>query len=226
MKCRFCHASSSEIFGSTPTPQSEAAPFRPNSPYACAKLMSYLSTVNYREAYGIFASNAIMFNHESPRRGEIFVSKKITNAVARIKAYEDKYLILGGLKPERDWGYAPEYVELMWKMLNGHLPGDYAVGSGVTHTVGEFVKEAFTYTGLDWNDHVRIDPLYFRSTDSPVLKADSRKAVTDFGWEPRISFGDLVRIMVDADIRALGPPPGEGDRLLSEKFPRCWWKKE
>jgi GDPmannose 4,6-dehydratase len=227
VKCRFCHTSSSEIFGSTPSPQSEASPFRPHNPYACAKLMSHLSAVNYREAYGIFASNAILFNHESPRRGEIFVSRKITSAVARIKACDDKYLILGDLKPERDWGYAPEYVEMMWKMLENDAPSDYVFGTGVTHKVGDFVEEAFAYAGLDWKDHVRIDPRYFRAPESPVLKADSSRAERDLGWRPRISFSELVRIMVDADIRALGlTPPGEGDRILSEKFPGCWWKKE
>lgn len=227
IKCRFCHASSSEIFGSTPAPQRESSPFRPHSPYACAKLMSHLSAVNYKEAYGIFAANGILFNHESPRRGEIFVSRKITSAVARIKACEERYLILGDLKPERDWGYAPEYIEMLWKMLDNDSPCDYVIGTGESHPVGEFVEEAFAYAGLDWNEHVRIDPRYFRTPEAPVLKADPSRAKMELGWEPHIRFRELVRVMVDADMRALGlEPPGQGDRLLEETFPVSWWKKE
>jgi GDPmannose 4,6-dehydratase len=225
--CKFCQSSSCEIFGSTPPPQNELSPFRPHSPYACAKLMSHLSAVNYREAHGLFAASGIFFNHESPRKGEIFVSRKITSAVARIKACEEKHLIVGDLKPERDWGYAPEYMEMMWKIIDADTPCDYVIGTGEAHTVGEFVEEAFSYAGLDWGEHVKIDPRYFRPTDSRGLRADYTKAKNELGWEPRIRFRDLVRIMVDADMRALGlEPPGEGDRVLRERFPRIWWEIE
>jgi len=224
---KYCQASSCGIFGSTHPPQSESSPFRPHSPYACARLMSHLSAVNYREAHGLFASCAILFNHESPRRGEIFVSRKITSAVARIKASEDRYLIVGDLKSERDWGYAPEYVEVMTRMLAGESPGDYVIGTWESHSVREFVIEAFSYAGLDWEEHVKIDPRYFRSTDSRGLRADCGKVSKMLGWEPKIGFRDLVRIMVDADLRALGvEPPGEGDRTVREKFPAVWWKTE
>lgn len=225
--CKFCQSSSCEIFGSTRPPQNEVSPFRPHSPYACAKLMSHLSAVNYREAHGLFAASGILFNHESPRKGEIFVSRKITSAVARIKACEEKYLIVGDLKPERDWGYAPEYMEMIWKILDCDTPGDYVIGTGEAHTVGEFVEEAFSYAGLDWDEHVKIDPRYFRPTDSRGFRADFTKAKQELGWEPRIRFRELVRIMVDADMRALGlEPPGEGDRILRERFPRIWWETE
>ncbi len=225
--CKFCQSSSCEIFGSTRPPQNEVSPFRPHSPYACAKLMSHLSAVNYREAHGLFAASGILFNHESPRKGEIFVSRKITSAVARIKACEEKYLIVGDLKPERDWGYAPEYTEMIWKILDSDTPGDYVIGTGEAHTVGEFVEEAFSYAGLDWDEHVKIDPRYFRPTDSRGFRADYTKAKKELGWEPRIRFRELVRIMVDADMRALGlEPPGEGDRILRERFPQIWWKTE
>jgi GDPmannose 4,6-dehydratase len=227
VKCRFCQSSSGEIYGSTHPPQNESSPFRPHSPYACAKLMSHLSAVNYREAHGLFASSGILFNHESPRKGEIFVSRKITSAVARIRACEEKYLILGDLRPERDWGYAPEYMEMMWKILENGSPEDYVIGTGESHTVGEFVEEAFSYAGLDWEEHVKIDPRYFRPTDSRGFRADYAKAKNELGWEPRIRFGDLVRIMVDADMRALGlEPPGEGDRALRGRFPEVWWETE
>jgi GDPmannose 4,6-dehydratase len=225
--CKFCQSSSCEIFGSTHPPQNEVSPFRPHSPYACAKLMSHLSAVNYREAHGLFAVSGILFNHESPRKGEIFVSRKITSAVARIKACEEKYLIVGDLKPERDWGYAPEYMEMIWKILDSDTPGDYVIGTGEAHTVGEFVEEAFSYAGLDWDEHVKIDPRYFRPTDSRGFRADYTKAKNELGWEPRIRFRELVRIMVDADMRALGlEPPGEGDRILRERFPQIWWEAE
>lgn len=227
VRCRYCQASSCGIFGSTPPPQNENSPFRPHSPHACAALMSHLSAVNYREAHRLFASCAILFNHESPRRGEIFVSRKITSAVARIKSAGQRYLIVGDLKPEKDWGYAPEYVEVMSRMLEKETPGDYVIGTGETHSVRDFVEEAFAYAGLDWEEHVKIDPRYFRSTDSKGQRADSRKAGEELGWEPKIGFRDLVRIMVDADLRALGEePPGEGDRAVREKFPVTWWKTE
>ncbi len=225
--CKFCQSSSCEIFGSTHPPQNEVSPFRPHSPYACAKLMSHLSAVNYREAHGLFASSGILFNHESPRKGEIFVSRKITSAVARIKACEEKYLIVGDLKPERDWGYAPEYMEMIWKIMDSDTPRDYVIGTGEAHTVGEFVEEAFSYAGLDWGEHVKIDPRYFRPTDSRGFRADYTKAMNELGWEPRIRFRELVRIMVDADMRALGlEAPGEGDRILRERFPQIWWETE
>ena len=225
VRSKYCQASSCGIFGSTPPPQNEHSPFRPHSPHACANLMSHLSAVNYREAHGMFASCAILFNHESPRRGEIFVSRKVTSAVARIKSGGQKYLIVGDLKPEKDWGYAPEYMELMPRMLEKETPGDYVIGTGESHSVREFVEEAFSYAGLDWEEHVKIDPRYFRTSDSRGQRADCGKAMKELGWEPRIGFRDVVRIMVDADLRALGiEPPGEGERALREKFSEIWWK--
>ena len=227
VESRYCQASSCGMYGSTPPPQNEISPYRPHTPHECANLMSHLSAVNYREAYELYASCAILFNHESPRRGDIFVSRKITRSVARIKASEEQYLILGDLNPEMDWGYAPEYVEVMSRMLERDRPGDYVIGTGESHSVREFVEEAFSYAGLDWEEHVRIDPRYFRSLESNELRADSARAREKLGWEPKIGFRDLVRIMVDADLRAQGlEPPGDGDRALAEMFPERWWKTE
>ena len=182
-------------------------------------------TVNYRKAYDIFASNGILFNHESPRRGETFVSRKITRAIARIIAGKQKKLYLGNLKAKRDWGYAPEYVEIMWKMMQQSMPSDYVIGTGQTHSVEEFVNNAFSYTGLDHTKYVEIDQKYFRPTEVDELSADYSKASSELNWQPRIRFQEIVKIMVDADMRSLGLKPiGEGDKILQEKFPDKWWK--
>ena len=225
IKCKFYQASSSEMFGSTPPPQNENSPFQPRSPYACAKLMSYWTVVNYRDGYDIFAANGILFNHESPRRGEVFVTRKITRAIANIKAGKQDYLYLGNLEAKRDWGYAPEYVEAMWKMLQNDQALDLVIGTGETHSVKEFVEQAFNYVGLDWSDHVKIDPKYFRPTEVESLNADSQKAESVMDWKAKIMFDDLLRIMVDADMRSIGEePPGEGDKILKQKYPERWWK--
>ena len=215
---RFYQASSSEMFGNAPPPQGEATPFEPRSPYAAAKVYSYWMTVNYREGYRIHASNGILFNHESPRRGQTFVTRKITMALARILAGKQDHLYLGNLDAGRDWGFAPDYVEAMWKILQMETPGDYIIATGYTHTVREFLEEAFRYAGLDPDPHVRIDPRYFRPTEVDVLQGDAAKARRELGWEPRVTFGELVRIMVDADMERIGlNPPGEGKKILAEK---------
>jgi GDPmannose 4,6-dehydratase len=171
---------------------------------------------NYREGYGMFAANGILFNHESPRRGETFVTRKITRAIADILASKQRYLYLGNLDSSRDWGYAPEYVEAMWLMLQQDKPDDYVIGTGETHTVKEFLQEAFTYAGIDWHEHVRTDPRYFRPLEADLLVADASKAKQKLGWEPKIKFKDLVRIMVDLDMEARGlTPPGEGKKVLA-----------
>jgi len=224
IKCKFYQASSSELYGSSPPPQDENTPFKPRSPYACAKLLSYWSAVNYREGYNLFASNGILFNHESPRRGEIFVTRKITRGIANILKGNDKYLYLGNLEPTRDWGYAPEYVEAMHKILQYNKPGDFVIGTGETHSVKEFVEKAFSYVDLDWNDHVKIDPKYFRPTEVESLKSDPSKSKKVLKWSPVISFDDLVKIMMDADVRRVGlKPKGEGDKILKKKYPKRWW---
>ena len=198
---RFYQASSSEMFGMVrETPQTEKTPFYPRSPYGCAKLYAYWITVNYREAYNIFASNGILFNHESPRRGETFVTRKITRGVARIKAGLDQHLYLGNLEARRDWGYAPEYVEAMWLMLQQDHPDDYVIATGETHSVQEFVEEAFGYVGLNWKDHVKIDPHYYRPTEVDLLVGNASKARKLLGWQPKVKFKELARLMVDADI--------------------------
>jgi len=219
IKTRFYQASSSEMFGAAKPPQNEATPFYPRSPYGAAKVYSYWMAVNYREAYGVFASNGILFNHESPRRGETFVTRKITRAVARILAGQQKKLYLGNLMAHRDWGYAPEYVDCMWRILQHDAPDDYVVGTGESHTIEEFVTEAFGYVGLDWKQYFEHDPKYVRPTEVDFLLADSSKVRRDIGWEPRISFRELVLIMVDADLEALSlTPPGEGMRILNDRF--------
>jgi GDPmannose 4,6-dehydratase len=201
VKTRFYQASSSEMFGKVQeTPQTETTPFYPRSPYGCAKVYAYWLTVNYRESYGFFACNGILFNHESPRRGETFVTRKITRAVARIKVGLEKSLYLGNLDAQRDWGYAPEYVEAMWMMLQQDKPDDYVIATGVTHTVKEFVEEAFSYVGLHWKDYVKIDPHYFRPAEVDVLIGNADKAKKSLGWSPRTKFKELVRMMVDADL--------------------------
>jgi len=200
---RFYQASSSEMFGSAPAPQNEKTPFAPRSPHGAAKVYGYWVTRNYREGYRLFACNGILFNHESPRRGETFVTRKITKAVARIKLGLQDKLYLGNLAARRDWGYAPEYVEAIWMILQQDRPEDYAIGTGEAHSVKEFVQEAFSYLGLDWERYVDIDDKYFRPTDARLLRADASKARQALGWEPKVTFKQLVRIMVDADLAAL-----------------------
>jgi GDPmannose 4,6-dehydratase len=201
---RFYNAASSEMFGNTPeVPQRETTPFRPRSPYACAKVYSYWSTVNYREAFGLFACNGILFNHESPRRGETFVTRKITRAVARILAGLQDKLYLGNLDAKRDWGYAGDYVEAIWTMMQQPEPNDYVIATGETYSVREFAELAFSYVGLDWRKYVEIDPRYFRPTEIDILLGDGSKARTNLGWRPKKSFEELVNLMVDADIRLL-----------------------
>ena len=219
IKKRYYQASSSELFGASSPPQNESTPFQPQSPYACAKLYGYWMAVNYREGYDLFACNGILFNHESPRRGETFVTRKITRALARILGGKQDTLYLGNLAAKRDWGYAPEYVEAMWRMLQQDEADDLVIGTGETHSVQEFLEEAFAYVGRDWQEHVEIDQRYFRPTEVDVLLADASKAKRKLNWEPKVTFKDLVRIMVDADITAQGrTPPGEGRRILEERF--------
>ena len=212
-ECRLFQASSSEMFGDAPAPQNERTPFRPRSPYAAAKVYAYSMVKNYREAYGLFASNGIMFNHESPRRGETFVSRKIVRGLARIFAGQQEKLYMGNLAARRDWGYAPEYVEAMWRMLQQKQPADLVFGTGETRSVQEFIEEAFGYLSLDWRKHVEVDPRYFRPTEVEFLQADACEAKRQLGWDAQIHFRNLVRIMVDAELDSLGlPSPGEGQR--------------
>ena len=200
ISCRFYQASSSEMFGSAPPPQSEATPFQPRSPYACAKLMAYWMTRTCREAYGMFACNGILFNHESPRRGETFVTRKIARAAARIARGRQDRLYLGNLDAQRDWGYAPEYVEAMWRMLQSDQPNDYVIATGESHSVREFLDLAFGMLRLDWHAHVEIDPRYLRPAEVDCLRGDPSKAARLLGWRPRTKFADLVRIMVEAEL--------------------------
>jgi GDPmannose 4,6-dehydratase len=217
IKAKFYQASSSEMFGSAPPPQNENTPFHPRSPYAAAKVYAYWMTVNYREGYNLFACNGILFNHESPRRGQTFVTRKITRAIAEILADRQQYLYLGNLEAKRDWGYAPEYVEAMWLMLQQDKPDDFVIGTGECHSVKEFLEEAFKYAGLDWEKYVRIDPRYLRPTEAELLLADPAKARGRLGWKPKVSFKELVRIMVDADMEAIGlKAPGEGKMVLGK----------
>ena len=221
---KFYQASSSEMFGSSPPPQNEETPFRPRSPYACAKVYAYWMVKNYRDGYNIFACNGILFNHESPRRGETFVTRKITRGIAKILAKKEKYLYLGNLEAKRDWGYAPEYVEMMWHMLQNEHLEDFVIGTGEAHSVREFLEEAFSYAGLDMGEHVRIDQKYFRPTEVEELVADPTKAKKKLNCNPKIRFTDLVKIMVDADMRAAGlEPVGEGDEIIEKKFSNRWW---
>jgi GDPmannose 4,6-dehydratase len=202
LKARFYQASSSEMFGKVrEVPQRETTPFYPRSPYGVAKVYAYWLTVNYRESYGMFACNGILFNHESPRRGETFVTRKITRATARIKARLDEKIYLGNLEAKRDWGYAKEYVEAMWLILQQDEPDDYVVATGEAHSVRELVEEAFSHVGLDWRKHVEIDSKYYRPAEVESLVGDASKAKRKFGWEAKTRFKELVRLMVDADMR-------------------------
>lgn len=213
-KTRFYQASSSEMFGAAKAPQSERTAFHPQSPYACAKVYAYWMAKNYRDGYGLYACNGILFNHESPRRGETFVTRKITRGLANILAGRQKKIYLGNLNAKRDWGFAPEYVEMMWLMLQQPKPDDYVVGTGESHAVREFVKKAFAYVGLNWEKYVAIDKRYFRPNEVDCLCADISKAKKQLRWQPRVTFDQLVRIMVDYDLKSAGiEPPGEGIKI-------------
>lgn len=203
-KVKFYNAGSSEMFGTNPPPQNERTAFHPRSPYAIAKVFSFHTTVNYREAYGLFAVNGILFNHESERRGETFVTRKITRGIARIKAGLDKKIYLGNLDAKRDWGYAPEYIEAMYLMMQQKEPDDYVIATGESHSVREFLEEAFTYAGLgSYRKYVAIDPRYFRPSEVDVLTGDASKARKKLGWRPKVTFKELIKLMVDADLAML-----------------------
>jgi GDPmannose 4,6-dehydratase len=253
VKTKFYQASSSEMFGASPPPQNEKTPFYPRSPYAVAKVYAYFITINYREAYELFACNGILFNHESPRRGETFVTRKITRAIANILSGKQKVLYLGNLNAKRDWGYAPEYIRAMWLMLQQENPDDYVIGTGESHSVREFVERAFEYAGIEiewkgnganergivksveskWEDIIKpgdmiieVDPKYFRPTEVESLCADITKAKRKLGWEPIIKFSDLVKIMVDYDMLQNGlEPKGEGI-IASQKSGYGWTNHE
>lgn len=203
VRCRFYQASSSEMFGAAPPPQDESTPFHPRSPYGVAKVYGYWATKNYREAYGLFAVNGVLFNHESPRRGETFVTRKLTRAVARIKAGLDDHVYMGNLDAVRDWGYAPEYVEGMWRMLQADEPDDFVLATGSAISVRDFTAAAFGHAGLDWEEHVRFDERYLRPSEVDALRGDAGKAERVLGWRPTVHSERLAQIMVDADIEAL-----------------------
>jgi len=244
IKAKFYQASSSEMFGATPPPQNEKTPFYPRSPYAAAKVYAYWMAVNYREGYGLFACNGILFNHESPRRGETFVTRKITRAVAHILSGRQKKLYIGNLDAKRDWGFAPEYVVCQWLMLQQEKPDDYVIGTGESHSVREFMEHSFRYAGIEieWKGKgceekgivcsptvleggikrgdvvIEVDPHYFRPTEVDYLLADASKAKEMLGWEPKITFNELVKIMTDADMELVGlNSPGEGKSILQKK---------
>jgi GDPmannose 4,6-dehydratase len=224
---RFYQASSSEMFGGAAPPQNEQTCFVPRSPYACAKVYAHWMVKNYREGYNLFATNGILFNHESPRRGETFVTRKITRGIAGIIAKKSPFLYLGNLDAKRDWGFSPEYVEAMWMMLQAKTPDDFVIGTGETHSVREFLEAACSYVDLEVSAHVQFDKKYFRPTEVDVLIADVSKAARVLKWRPKIKFNDLVKIMIDADLRAAGLiPPGEGDAIIAKKFPEKWWKRD
>lgn len=202
IKPKFYQASSSEMYGKVEeTPQSETTPFHPRSPYACAKVFAYHATVNYREAYKLFACNGVLFNHESERRGETFVTRKVTRAATRIKLGLQDKLYLGNLEAKRDWGYAKDFVEAMWLMMQAEKPDDYVIATGETHSVKEFVEAAFDYLNLDWQKHVEIDPWYYRPSEVDLLQGDASKARKELGWEPQVGFSELVKLMVDHDLK-------------------------
>ncbi len=202
---RFYQASSSEMFGkASEVPQKETTPFHPRSPYACAKVYAYHTAINYRESYGMFASNGILFNHESPKRGETFVTRKITRGIARILAGKEKFIYLGNLEAKRDWGFAGDFVDAMWRILQYKEPEDFVIATGETHSVKEFLEESFSIAGLNWNDHVRIDHKYFRPAEVDLLLGDYSKAKKLLGWEPKVKFKELVKMMVEADLRHEG----------------------
>jgi GDPmannose 4,6-dehydratase len=203
VQTRVYNASSSEMFGSAPSPQSETTPFHPRSPYAVAKLAAHWAMVNYRESYGMFCCNGILFNHESPRRGETFVTRKITRGLARIRAGLQEKLYLGNLDARRDWGYTPDYTESMWRMLQHHEPDDYVIATGEPHSVREFLDEAAACLDVDWEEFVEIDPRYFRPAEVDLLYGDASKARARLGWRPTVAFPELVRIMVEADVKLL-----------------------
>lgn len=199
---KFYQASSSEMFGATPPPQNEKSKFHPRSPYGCAKVFAYNIAENYREAYKMFVVNGILFNHESPRRGETFVTRKITRGIARIMAGLDNKIYLGNLEARRDWGYAPEYMEAAWMMLQKDLPDDYVIGTGESHSIRDFLDVAFKYAGInDWSKYVEIDQRYYRPTEVENLIADASKAKDGLGWEPKVRFDELVKIMMDEDLK-------------------------
>lgn len=217
---RYYQAGSSEMFGLVQAvPQSETTPFYPRSPYACAKVYAHWQTVNHRESYGMFACNGILFNHESPRRGETFVTRKITRAVARIVAGQQKQIYMGNLDAKRDWGYAKDYVKAMWLMLQQDEPDDYVIATGETHSVREFLELAFSYVNLNWEDYVSFDERYLRPAEVDLLIGDPSKANAKLGWEPSVTFEELVCLMVDADLQALGlvPLKGHDPKAITDK---------
>ena len=216
LNCRFYQASSSEMFGSANPPQDERTVFQPRSPYAVAKVYGHYMTINYREAYDLFAVSGILFNHESPRRGGTFVTRKITRAVAAIKAGKQDKLFLGNLEARRDWGFAADYVEGMWMMLQADQPDDYVLATGETHTVREFCEHAFGHAGLDYKKYVEIDPRYFRPTEVDALLGDATKARQKLGWKPKVTFDQLVKMMVEADAEAL--KQGHGEFEVRERY--------
>jgi GDPmannose 4,6-dehydratase len=221
IQTRVYQASSSEMFGAAAPPQNELTPFEPQSPYAAAKVYAYWVARNYRQGYGMFVSNGILFNHESPRRGETFVTRKITRAIAHIRAGKQQHLYLGNLDAKRDWGYAPDYVAAMWKMMQCDHSDDFVVATGESYSIRQFLDEAFGYVDMDWKEYVRIDPRYFRPNEVDFLMGDSTKARRELNWEPRVYFKDLVRVMVDADLEHEGLPcPGEGREVLSRHHGR------
>jgi len=209
---KFYQASSSEMYGkAVETPQTEKTPFYPRSPYGCAKVYSFWQTVNYREAYGLFACNGILFNHESPRRGETFVTRKITRAATRIKLGLQEKLYLGNLDAKRDWGFAADYVEAMWKMLQVEMPDDYVIATGQTHSIREFLDEIFGYLDMDWRQYVEIDPRYYRPTEVDMLLGDATKAKEKLNWQPKITFSQIARLMTDADMKM-----AENEKILEK----------